>query len=112
MKTIKTNAPRGSPSKTTHKHGKISVDGDESDDGMSLNLQRMDILDRNSKVKGKLLHCKMYTYIATFNARTLRTENKRKQLFQCFDSQPITILVLLTTKLCIMKVMMILFITK
>ena len=34
----------------------------------------------------------MYTYIATFNARTLRTENKRKGLFHCFDSQSITIL--------------------
>ena len=34
----------------------------------------------------------MYTYIATFNARTLRTENKRKELFHCFDSQSITIL--------------------
>ena len=34
----------------------------------------------------------MYTYIATFNARTLRTENKRKELFHFFDSQSITIL--------------------
>ena len=92
MKKVKSNAPRGGPSKTSHKNAKFSVDGDESDDGMSLNLQRRDILDRNSKVKGKLLHCKMCTYIATFNARTLRTENKRKELFHCFDSQLITIL--------------------
>ena len=34
----------------------------------------------------------MYKYTATFNARTLRTENKRKELFQGFDSQSITIL--------------------
>ena len=40
MKKVKCNAPRGGPSKTTHKHAKFSVDGDESDDGMSLNLQR------------------------------------------------------------------------
>ena len=92
MKKVKSNAPRGGPSKTTHKHAKFSADGDESDDGMSLNLQRRDILDRNSKVTVKLLHCKMNTYIATFNARTLRTENKRKELFHCFDSQSITIL--------------------
>ena len=92
MTKVKLNAPRGGPSKTTHKHTKFSVDGDESDDGMSLNLQRREILDRNSKLKGKVLHCKMYTYITTFNARTSRTENKRKELFHCFDSQSITIL--------------------
>ena len=92
MTKVKSNAPRGGPSKTTHKHTKFSVDGDESDDGMSLNLQRREILDRNSKLKGKVLHCKMYTYITTFNARTSRTENKRKELFHCFDSQSITIL--------------------
>ena len=67
-------------------HAKFSVDGDKSDDGMSLNRQRREILDGNSKVKSKLLHCKMYKYIATFNARTLRSENKRKELFHCFDS--------------------------
>ena len=53
---------------------------------------RRDILDRNSKVTVKLLHCKMYIYIATFNERTLRTENRRKELFHSFDSQSITIL--------------------
>ena len=41
----------------------------------------------------------MYTYIATFNARTLRTENKRKELFHCFDSQSITILVVIDHKI-------------
>ena len=50
MKKVKSNAPRGGPSKTTHKNAKFSVDGDESDDGMSLNLQGREILDRNSKV--------------------------------------------------------------
>ena len=54
MKKAKSNAPRCGPSKTTNKHAKFSVDGDESDDGMSLNLQRREILDTNSKVKGKL----------------------------------------------------------
>ena len=34
----------------------------------------------------------MYTYIASLNARTLRTENKRNELLHCFDSQSITIL--------------------
>ena len=92
MKKVKSNAPRGGPSKTTHKHAKFSVHGNKSDDRMSLNLQRTEILDRNSKVNGKLLHCKMYTYIATFNARTLRKEKKRKELFHCFDSQSVTIL--------------------
>ena len=92
MKKVKPNVPRDDPSKTTHKHAKFLVDGDESDDGMALNLQKREVLDRSSKVKGKLLHCKMYRYIATFNARTLRTENKRKKLFHCCDSQSITIL--------------------
>ena len=41
----------------------------------------------------------MYTYIATFNARTLRTENKRKELFHCFDSQSITFLSVIDHKI-------------
>ena len=92
MKKVKLNAPRSGPRENTNNHAKFSVDGDDSHDGMSLNLQKREILDRNSKVNGKLLHCKMYTYIVTFNARTLRTENKRKELFHCFDSQSIKII--------------------
>ena len=99
MKKVKSNAPRGGPSINHPMHAIFSVNVIESDDSVSPNLPRRDILDRNSKAKDKLLQCKVYTYIATFNVRTLRSENKKKELLHCFESQGISIMGIIDHKI-------------
>ena len=81
MKKVKFKAPSGDPTKTDQKHANLSVDGVEWDSGVSLKLLGRVILGRNSKAKDKLLYCKMYTYVASFNARTLKSKNKKKNLY-------------------------------
>ena len=99
MKKVKSNAPRGGPSINHPMQANFSVDMKQSDDGVSRNLSRRGILDKSSKAKDKILHCKMHTFIATFNARTLKSENKRIELLHCFRSQGISILGIIDHKI-------------
>lgn len=91
MKYTKSKAPRGGPSSKCSKQAPSSSDPQENYDYVPLNPLGRGMHD-GSKAEGRLLSCKQYNYVATFNARTLRLENKRKELVNCFKEQSIAIL--------------------
>ena len=59
---------------------------------MSPNPRGRGIHETNNKAEGKLLSCKQYNLVATFNGRSLKSESKRKELEISFKGQSIAIL--------------------
>ena len=91
MKYTKSKAPRGGPSSKYSKQAPSSSDPQEKYDYVPLNPLGRGMHD-GSRAEGRLLSCKQYNYVATFNARKLRLENRRKELVNYFKEQSIAIL--------------------